>query len=106
MGRWVRVAAALLLAVAACLAALPATTTGNKITINWKPNVNYSNWTDQHRPFYKGDWLGTHSLLCLPFASTSSIPRSEFAWRNAAEFARIPNPQCSTTRRGRRTWCR
>ncbi|XP_062213251.1 early nodulin-like protein 17 [Phragmites australis] len=55
MGRG-RVAAALLLALAAC-AALPATTTANKISINWKPNTNYSDWEQQHSPFYKGDWL-------------------------------------------------
>ncbi|KAL6636880.1 hypothetical protein ACP70R_024452 [Stipagrostis hirtigluma subsp. patula] len=55
MGRG-RAAAALLLAFAAC-AALPATTTANKITIKWEPNTNYTVWEEQHRPFYKGDWL-------------------------------------------------
>ncbi|GJN23251.1 hypothetical protein PR202_gb10885 [Eleusine coracana subsp. coracana] len=49
MGK-VRVAAALLLALGACLLALPASTTANKISINWKPNVNYSDWLEQHRP--------------------------------------------------------
>ena len=58
MGRG-RVAAALLLALATCLAALPARTAANKISINWKPNFNYSDWLQLHRPFYKGDWLGT-----------------------------------------------
>jgi hypothetical protein len=74
MGQRVRVAAALLLAVAAGLAALPATTTANKVTINWKPNVNYTNWTDQHRPFYKGDWLGTHILFYSTLPATPCLP--------------------------------
>ncbi|KAL6894123.1 hypothetical protein ACP4OV_008221 [Aristida adscensionis] len=55
MGRG-RACAALLLALSAC-AALPAPAAANKVTINWKPNVNYSVWEEQHRPFYKGDWL-------------------------------------------------
>ncbi|KAM3260385.1 hypothetical protein ACQJBY_051568 [Aegilops geniculata] len=48
--------AAVLVAVAAC-AALPATTTANKISVKWMPNTNYSDWPQQHGPFYKGDWL-------------------------------------------------
>ncbi|KQK13096.1 lamin-like protein [Brachypodium distachyon] len=48
--------AALLVALAAC-AALPATTTANKISINWAPNTNYTVWEQTHGPFYKGDWL-------------------------------------------------
>uniref|UniRef100_A0A0E0KJ84 Phytocyanin domain-containing protein n=1 Tax=Oryza punctata TaxID=4537 RepID=A0A0E0KJ84_ORYPU len=47
---------ALLVAVCAC-AALPATTTANKFSINWQPNTNYSDWPAKHGPFYKGDWL-------------------------------------------------
>ncbi|XP_066330621.1 early nodulin-like protein 16 [Miscanthus floridulus] len=49
-------AAAALLVLAAC-AALPARTAANKISINWKPNVNYTDWLKQHSPFYKDDWL-------------------------------------------------
>uniref|UniRef100_A0A0A9DVZ6 Phytocyanin domain-containing protein n=1 Tax=Arundo donax TaxID=35708 RepID=A0A0A9DVZ6_ARUDO len=64
MGRG-EVAAAVLLALAAW-AAVAATTTANKISINWKPNVNYSDWEAQHRPFYKGDWLGTFFIHCQP----------------------------------------
>ena len=51
-----RVVAALLVTLAAC-AALPATTTANKISINWAPNTNYTVWQETHGPFYKGDWL-------------------------------------------------
>lgn len=58
MGRTsVAAAAAALLVLAAC-AALPARTAANKISINWKPNVNYTDWLKQHSPFYKDDWLG------------------------------------------------
>jgi ABC-type nitrate/sulfonate/bicarbonate transport system substrate-binding protein len=60
-----RMAAALLLALAAC-AALPSRTAANKISINWKPNTNYSDWVAQHSPFYKDDWLGTPRIACLP----------------------------------------
>ena len=69
MGR-MRVAAAALLVLAAC-AALPSRTAANKISINWKPNTNYSDWVTQHSPFYKDDWLGTPApriaslLLCI-----------------------------------------
>ncbi|XP_006650619.1 lamin-like protein [Oryza brachyantha] len=52
-----RAVCALLLAAAAAFAALPATTTANKFSINWKPNTNYSDWPAQNGPFYKGDWL-------------------------------------------------
>lgn len=52
--------AAVLVAVAAC-AALPAKTTANKIKVNWLPNTNYTGWEQEHGPFYKGDWLGTHA---------------------------------------------
>jgi len=55
-GRMLVAAAALLLALAAC-AALPSRTAANKISINWKPNTNYSDWVAQHSPFYKDDWL-------------------------------------------------
>ncbi|RLN17550.1 blue copper protein precursor [Panicum miliaceum] len=55
MGR-MRVLAAALLVLAAC-AALPSGTAANKISINWKPNTNYSDWVTQHSPFYKDDWL-------------------------------------------------
>jgi len=62
-------AAAALLVLAAC-AALPARTAANKISINWKPNVNYTDWLKQHSPFYKDDWLGkpgphAHALAFL-----------------------------------------
>lgn len=57
MGRTSVAAAAALLVLAAC-AALPARTEANKISINWKPNVNYTDWLKQHSPFYKDDWLG------------------------------------------------
>lgn len=56
MGRTSVAAAAALLVLAAC-AALPARTAANKISINWKPNVNYTDWLKQHSPFYKDDWL-------------------------------------------------
>jgi hypothetical protein len=52
--------AAVLVALAAC-AALPATTTANKISVNWMPNTNYTVWEQTHGPFYKGDWLGTYA---------------------------------------------
>ena len=58
-------AAAALLVLAAC-AALPPRTAANKISINWKPNTNYSDWVAQHSPFYKDDWLGTPRIACLP----------------------------------------
>ncbi|EER90853.1 hypothetical protein BDA96_01G087300 [Sorghum bicolor] len=48
--------AAALLVLAAC-AALPEKAAANKISINWKPNVNYTDWLKQHSPFYKDDWL-------------------------------------------------
>ena len=65
MGRMRAAAAAALLVLAAC-AALPPRTAANKISINWKPNTNYSDWVAQHSPFYKDDWLGTPRIACLP----------------------------------------
>ncbi|CAM0876332.1 unnamed protein product [Alopecurus aequalis] len=56
MERRVAAWAAVLVALAAC-AALPATTTANKISVNWQPNTNYTVWQQTHGPFYKGDWL-------------------------------------------------
>ncbi|KAG8098214.1 hypothetical protein GUJ93_ZPchr0013g36525 [Zizania palustris] len=56
MAGWRMAACAMLVALVAC-AALPATTTANKISVNWAPNTNYTGWEKQHAPFYKGDWL-------------------------------------------------
>uniref|UniRef100_A0A0D9VZ86 Phytocyanin domain-containing protein n=1 Tax=Leersia perrieri TaxID=77586 RepID=A0A0D9VZ86_9ORYZ len=52
-----RAACAALLVAAVAFAALPATTTANKFSINWQPNTNYTDWPAQHGPFYKDDWL-------------------------------------------------
>jgi len=81
MGRMRAAAAAALLVLAAC-AALPPRTAANKISINWKPNTNYSDWVAQHSPFYKDDWLGTPRIAC----SSSSLRPSAFPDLNLCPF--------------------
>jgi hypothetical protein len=73
-----RVAVAAALLVLAACAALPSRTAANKISINWKPNTNYSDWVKQHSPFYKDDWLGTPPprIASLSFSSAST-PHSQ-----------------------------
>ena len=73
MERRVAAWAAVLVALAAC-AALPATTTANKISVNWMPNTNYTVWEQTHGPFYKDDWLGTPAPFSYLTTFISSPP--------------------------------
>jgi hypothetical protein len=89
MERRVAAWAAVLVALAAC-AALPATTTANKISVNWMPNTNYTVWEQTHGPFYKGDWLGT-SCLSLPLPRRRLLLLSRSGPQENVRFFRVLN---------------